>query len=63
MEIEILEQQCGGTEFVPQPHRLHLEVTESCLMEEPVKVQAILQELRARGITVAIRCGQMFSVG
>jgi EAL domain-containing protein (putative c-di-GMP-specific phosphodiesterase class I) len=36
------------------PHRLHLEVTESCLMEEPVKVQAILQELRARGITIAI---------
>ena len=24
MEIEILEQQCGGTEFVPSPHRLHL---------------------------------------
>jgi len=37
-----------------EPHRLHLEVTESCLMEEPVKVQAILQELRARGITIAI---------
>ena len=36
------------------PHRLHLEVTESCLMEEPLKVQAILQELRARGITIAI---------
>ena len=36
------------------PHRLHLEVTESCLMEEPVKVRAILQDLRARGITIAI---------
>lgn len=24
MEIEILKQQCGGTEFVPRPHRLHL---------------------------------------
>lgn len=36
------------------PSRLHLEVTESCLMEEPVKVQAVLQELRARGITIAI---------
>lgn len=24
MEIEILEQRCGGTEFVPSPHRLHL---------------------------------------
>ena len=34
--------------------RLHLEVTESCLMEEAAKVQTILQELRARGITIAI---------
>ncbi|SOC36863.1 diguanylate cyclase/phosphodiesterase [Rhizobium subbaraonis] len=37
-----------------KPSRLHLEVTESCLMEEPVKVQAVLEELRARGITIAI---------
>ncbi|MDX3927696.1 MAG: EAL domain-containing protein [Shinella sp.] len=37
-----------------EPSRLHLEITESCLMEEPVKVQAVLQELRARGITIAI---------
>jgi EAL domain-containing protein (putative c-di-GMP-specific phosphodiesterase class I) len=37
-----------------KPSRLHLEVTESCLMEEPAKVQAVLQELRARGITIAI---------
>ncbi|MDR6757917.1 diguanylate cyclase (GGDEF)-like protein [Mycoplana sp. BE70] len=37
-----------------KPSRLHLEVTESCLMEEPVKVKAVLQELRARGITIAI---------
>ncbi len=36
------------------PSRLHLEVTESCLLEEAVKVQTILQELRARGITIAI---------
>jgi diguanylate cyclase (GGDEF)-like protein len=36
------------------PSRLHLEVTESCLMEETAKVQTILQELRARGITIAI---------
>ncbi|MCG5479429.1 MAG: EAL domain-containing protein, partial [Ensifer alkalisoli] len=26
----------------------------SCLMDEPVKVQAVLQELRERGITIAI---------
>jgi diguanylate cyclase (GGDEF)-like protein len=37
-----------------EPSRLHLEVTESCLLEEAVKVQTILQELRARGITIAI---------
>ncbi|WEX77052.1 EAL domain-containing protein [Sinorhizobium numidicum] len=36
------------------PARLHLEVTESCLMDEPVKVQAILHDLRERGITIAI---------
>ena len=24
MEIEIIQQQCGGTEFLAQPHRLHL---------------------------------------
>ncbi|MEI2301380.1 putative bifunctional diguanylate cyclase/phosphodiesterase [Ensifer sp. MJa1] len=34
--------------------RLHLEVTESCLMDEPLKVQAILRELRGQGITIAI---------
>lgn len=34
--------------------RLHLEVTESCLMDEPLKVQAILRELRCQGITIAI---------
>ncbi|OKP78876.1 hypothetical protein BTE77_09125 [Ensifer adhaerens] len=34
--------------------RLHLEVTESCLMDEPLKVQAILRELRGLGITIAI---------
>ena len=37
-----------------EARRLHLEVTESCLMEEPVKVRTILEELRARGITIAI---------
>jgi len=36
------------------PSRLHLEVTESCLMEEAAKVRTILQELRACGITIAI---------
>ncbi len=36
------------------PSRLHLEVTESCLMEETAKVRTILEELRARGVTIAI---------
>lgn len=36
------------------PARLHLEVTESCLMDEPVTVQAVLHELRERGMTIAI---------
>ncbi len=34
--------------------RLHLEITESCLIDEPAAVRAILAELRARGITIAI---------
>jgi EAL domain-containing protein (putative c-di-GMP-specific phosphodiesterase class I) len=36
------------------PARLHLEVTESCLIDEPAAVRAILAELRSRGITIAI---------
>jgi len=36
------------------PSRLHLEVTESCLMDELATVSAILTELRAKGITIAI---------
>lgn len=34
--------------------RLHLEVTESCLMDELATVRAILSELRGMGITIAI---------
>jgi diguanylate cyclase (GGDEF)-like protein len=34
--------------------RLHLEVTESCLMDELATVRAILAELRSKGITIAI---------
>jgi len=37
-----------------EPARLHLEITESCLIDEPAAVRAILAELRARGITIAI---------
>lgn len=36
------------------PDRLHLEVTESCLMSEPARVQAVLHALRAIGMTIAI---------
>lgn len=52
---DIVETVCAALEAAGlAPHRLHLEVTESCLMEEPVKVQAILRELRGRGIVIAI---------
>jgi len=34
--------------------RLHLEITESCLIDEPAAVRAILAELRSRSITIAI---------
>jgi diguanylate cyclase (GGDEF)-like protein len=34
--------------------RLHLEVTESCFMDEPVVVSATLAQLRASGVTIAI---------
>ncbi|RWX79120.1 EAL domain-containing protein [Neorhizobium lilium] len=34
--------------------RLHLEVTESCFMDEPVVVRSILGRLRASGVTIAI---------
>ncbi|MEX2742782.1 putative bifunctional diguanylate cyclase/phosphodiesterase [Rhizobium mongolense] len=34
--------------------RLHLEITESCLIDEPAAVRAILAELRSHGITIAI---------
>lgn len=37
-----------------EPSRLHLEVTESCLVDEFVAVRAILADLRSRGITIAI---------
>jgi diguanylate cyclase (GGDEF)-like protein/PAS domain S-box-containing protein len=37
-----------------EPSRLHLEVTESCFMDEPVAVSAILNRFRATGITIAV---------
>jgi EAL domain-containing protein (putative c-di-GMP-specific phosphodiesterase class I) len=36
------------------PKRLHLEVTESCLMEDLGTMRVILAELRGMGITIAI---------
>ncbi|MDL2399333.1 putative bifunctional diguanylate cyclase/phosphodiesterase [Rhizobium mayense] len=36
------------------PSRLHLEVTESCLMDEVATVRSILADLRSKGITIAI---------
>jgi diguanylate cyclase (GGDEF)-like protein len=37
-----------------EPSRLHLEVTESCLMDELATVRMILADLRSKGITIAI---------
>lgn len=37
-----------------EPSRLHLEVTESCFMNEPVAVSAILNLFRQKGVTIAI---------
>ena len=37
-----------------EPSRLHLEVTESCLMDEVATVRSILADLRAKGIAIAI---------
>ncbi len=34
--------------------RLHLEVTESCFMEDPLVVSRILHDLRAMGVAIAI---------
>lgn len=36
------------------PRRLHLEVTESCFMEDPLLVSRILHDLRAMGVAIAI---------
>jgi diguanylate cyclase (GGDEF)-like protein len=37
-----------------EPSRLHLEVTESCLVDEFAMVRSILSDLRSRGISIAI---------
>ncbi|HEX2146215.1 MAG TPA: EAL domain-containing protein [Pseudorhizobium sp.] len=34
--------------------RLHLEVTESCFIDDPVAIGNLLHQLRAKGITIAI---------
>lgn len=36
------------------PSRLHVEVTESCFMEEPIAVSAVLSQFRANGVTIAV---------
>lgn len=36
------------------PTRLHLEVTENCFIDDPVAVGNILQQLRAKGVTISI---------
>lgn len=36
------------------PHRLQLEITESFLLDQPLRAQAAIEELRDRGITIAM---------
>lgn len=50
MEIEILKQQCGGTEFVSRPHRLHLGAQNA---EGVDRLQFILPAAWA-GCTIAL---------
>jgi diguanylate cyclase (GGDEF)-like protein len=50
VKIVIAALETSGLE----PSRLHLEVTESCLMDEVATVRSILADFRARGITIAI---------
>jgi diguanylate cyclase (GGDEF)-like protein len=52
---DIIEHVVGALQrHALHPSRLHLEVTESCFMDEPVAVSAILNQFRAIGITIAI---------
>lgn len=36
------------------PHRLQLEITESFLLDQPLRAKAAIEELRDRGITIAM---------
>ncbi|CAD7040568.1 GGDEF domain-containing protein [Pseudorhizobium endolithicum] len=36
------------------PTRLHLEVTESCFIDDPVAIRNVLHQLRVKGVTIAI---------
>ncbi|WFS00093.1 putative bifunctional diguanylate cyclase/phosphodiesterase [Rhizobium tumorigenes] len=50
--VSVVRKALAGSGLTPA--RLHLEVTESCLMDELATVGAILTELRSMGITIAI---------
>ena len=34
MKIQIIRRQCGGTEFYPSPHRLHLGAQNAAGVDE-----------------------------
>lgn len=34
MKIQIIQKQCGGTEFLAQPHRLHLGAQNAAGVDE-----------------------------
>lgn len=50
--IAVVEEILAETGL--DPSRLHLEITESCLVEEPAAVQSILTALRNKGIVIAL---------
>lgn len=50
--VAMVREALGASGLAPS--RLHLEVTESCLMDELNVVRGILAELRSMGITIAI---------
>ncbi len=65
VSVNLSIQDLGNDDIVPHvaevleryslsPSRLRLEVTESCFMDEPVAVSAILNRFRATGVTIAI---------
>ena len=50
MKIQIIQKQCGGTEFLAQPHRLHLGAQNAAGVDE------LLFQLPVRRRSTVTRC-------